>query len=288
MQVIWYAVFFAVFAWLAVTIKSGRKLIAVVLSGALVMTLVGLPQPAHAQSGVLAGIQAVLGVINGTIRTALGSIKTVQSAVNDLQQVSAWPQHQISQAKAQVTQMIGQYRTPMTSIFRLNLSSATLPTSQAFEAVIRDHQVSNFSALNTTFGNTYGLIPAATAANPTDRAMSDMDDALALNSLKLLKASDQATDIQLQTADLIENAASQAAPGSAPFLTAAAVVSAIHSQALMQKMLAAELRQEAAQLAHRNTLRKENAANTTQLRGILVNLLQRQSAGRNRRNETNE
>lgn len=276
MQVIWYAVFFAALAWLAVTIKSGRKLIAVVLSGALLMTLVGLPQPAHAQSGILGGIQAVLSVINGAIQTALGSINTVRTAANNLQQVIAWPQHQINQAKAQVTQMIGQYRTLMTSIFRVNLTSATLPSPQAFEAVIRDHQVNNFSALNTTFGNTYGLIPAATAANPTDRAMSDMDDALALNSLKLLKASDQATDIQLQSADLIENAASQAAPGSAPFLTATAVVSAIHSQALMQKVLAAELRQEAAQLAHRNTLRKENAANTTQLRGILVNLLQRQ------------
>jgi hypothetical protein len=276
MQVIWYAVFFAAFACLVVTIKSGRKLIAVVLSGALVMTLVGLPQPAHAQSGVLGGIQAVLSVINGAIQTALGSVNTVRTAVNNLQQVIAWPQQQINQAKAQVTQMIGQYRTLMTSIFRVNLTSATLPSPQAFEAVIRDHQVNNFSALNATFGNTYGLIPAATSANPTDRAMSDMDDALALNSLKLLKASDQATDIQLQSADLIENAASQAAPGSAPFLTATAVVSAIHSQALMQKMLAAELRQEAAQLAHRNTLRKENAANTTQLRGILVNLLQRQ------------
>jgi len=41
-------------------------------------------------------------------------------------------------------------------------------------------------------------------------------------------------------------------------------------------MLAAELRQEAARLAHRNTLRKENATKTTELRGILVNLLQHQ------------
>lgn len=276
MQLVLYTVFFATFTWLIVTIKSPRKLTAVVLTGTLIMMLLGVPQPAYAQSGVLSGIQAVLSAINGVIQSALGAINTVRTAVNNLQQVVVWPQQLINQAKAQVTQMIGQYRTLMTSIFRVNLSSATLPSPQAFEAVIRDHQVNNFSALNATFGNTYGLIPTATAANSTDRAMSDMDDALALNSLKLLKASDQATDIQLQSADLIENAASQAAPGSAPFLSATAVVSAIHSQALMQKMLAAELRQEAAQLAHRNTLRKENATNTTQLRGILVNLLQRQ------------
>ncbi len=276
MQLILYLAFFAAFTWLVVRVRSGRKLTAVVLTGVLVMTLVGVPQPAHAQSGILSGIQAVLSAINGVIQTALGAINTARTAVNNLHQAVVWPQQLINQAKAQVTQMVGQYRTPMSNIFRVNLASATLPTPQAFEAALRDHQVNNFASLSSSFGNTYGLVPVVTAANPTDRALSDMDDALALDNLKMLKASDQAIDIQLQSADSVENAAGQAAPGSAPFLTATAIVSSIHSQALSQKMLAAELRQEAARLAHRNTLRKENATNTTQLRGVLVNLLQHQ------------
>lgn len=275
MQVIVYGVFFATFACLMVMIKSRRKLVAVTLTAVMVTTLVGAP-PARAQSGILSGIQAILNVINGIIQTALTSINTVRATLGNLEQVVIWPQQLINQAKAQVMQMIGQYRSLMTNIFHVNLKSATLPAPQAFEAVIRNHQVNDFSGLTATFGNTYGVIPAFTAANPTDRAMSDMDDALALDNLKLLKASDQATDVELQSADSVENAASQAAPGSAPFLTAAAIVSGIHSQALSQKMLAAELRQEAARLAHRNTLSKENASNTTQLRGVLVNLLQHQ------------
>lgn len=276
MQVIVYGVFFATFACLMVMIKSRRKLVAVTLTAVMVTTLVGAPPPARAQSGILSGIQAILNVINGIIQTALTSINTVRATLGNLEQVVIWPQQLINQAKAQVMQMIGQYRSLMTNIFHVNLKSATLPAPQAFEAVIRNHQVNDFSGLTATFGNTYGVIPAFTAANPTDRAMSDMDDALALDNLKLLKASDQATDVELQSADSVENAASQAAPGSAPFLTAAAIVSGIHSQALSQKMLAAELRQEAARLAHRNTLSKENASNTTQLRGVLVNLLQHQ------------
>lgn len=276
MQVIVYGVFFATFACLMVMIKSRRKLVAVTVTAVMVTTLVGAPPPARAQSGILSGIQAILNVINGIIQTALTSINTVRATLGNLEQVVIWPQQLINQAKAQVMQMIGQYRSLMTNIFHVNLKSATLPAPQAFEAVIRNHQVNDFSGLTATFGNTYGVIPAFTAANPTDRAMSDMDDALALDNLKLLKASDQATDVELQSADSVENAASQAAPGSAPFLTAAAIVSGIHSQALSQKMLAAELRQEAARLAHRNTLSKENASNTTQLRGVLVNLLQHQ------------
>ena len=276
MQIIAYALFFTALVWLLVKVKSRKKLIALTLAGVMAMTLAGAPAPAHAQAGILSGIQAILNLINGMIQTALTSINGVRTALSDLQQLVAWPQQLINQARAQVTQMVGQYRWRMNSIFQLRLNSATRPSPRALESVIRDHQVSDFSGLTSSFGNTYGPIPVSTAANLTDRALSDMDDALTLDNLKTLKASDQATDIELQSADWLENAASQAAPGSAPFVTAAAMVSGIHSEALTQKMLAAELRQEAARLAHRNTLRKANAANTTQLRGVLVNLLEHQ------------
>jgi len=276
MQVLEYAVFFGALTWFVVTVQNRRRLLAVTLAGIMVATLLGAPEPAQAQIGLLQAIQAVLNVINGIIQTALTSINTVRTAMNNLQQLVVWPQQLINQARAQVMQMIGQYRNLMNNIFKIKLNSATLPTPQALEAVIRDHQVNNFPGLTAMFANTYGAIPVVTATNPGDRAMSDMDDALALDNLKTLKAGDQAMDIELQSADAIENSASQAAPGSTPFLTATAITSAVHAQALTQKLLAAELRQEAARIAHRNTLRKENATNTTMLRGVLVNLLQHQ------------
>ena len=276
MQLLVYTTFFAVLSWLVLTIQSRRRLMAVSLAGVMVVTLVGVPQPAQAQVGILGGIEAILNVINGVIQTALTAMNTVRTAMNNLQQLVVWPQPLINQARAQVTQMIGQYRGLMSNIFHIRLNSATLPNPQALEAVIRDHQVNNFPSLTATFTNNYGPIPVTTAASTGDRAMSDMDDALTLDNLKTLKAGDQATDIELESANAIENSSSQAAPGSAPFLTATAITSAIHAQALTQKLLAAELRQEAARLAHRNTLRKENATDTTQLRGLLVNLLQHQ------------
>jgi hypothetical protein len=276
MQVFAYMLLFTTLGWLVVTAENRQRLVAATLAGVMVVTLVGAPQPAQAQLGILGAIQAVLNVINGVIQTALNEINAVRTAMNNLQQLVVWPQQLINQARAQVTQMIGQYRNLMTNIFHIKLNSATLPNPQALEAVIRDHQVGNFPALTAMFTNNYGPIPVATAANAGDRAMSDMDDALALDNLKTLKAGDQATDIELQAADALENSSSQAAPGSTPFLTATAITSAIHAQALTQKLLAAELRQEAARIAHRNTLRKENANNTTQLRGVLVNLLQHQ------------
>jgi len=278
MPIISYALFFTGLLWLVLIAKSRRKLVAGAVICAVVLTLVEARQPAYAQAptGILGGVQAVLTVINGLIQTALNSIQRARTALNNLQQITVWPQLSINQARAQITTMIGQYRNLMTSIMQMNLRSATLPVPQSFETIVRDHQVSNFSSLTSAYSNTYGFVPVATGANGTDRAVSDMDDALALDSLKLLKASDQAADVEVQSADSIENAAGQLAPGSVSFVTATAIVWGISAQALTQKMVAAELRQEAARLAHENTLRKENASNTTQLRGVLVNLLQHQ------------
>ena len=274
MQVVMYMAFFTTLAWLIMTVQNHRRLMAVTLAGVVVMTLVGAPQPAQAQVGILKAIQAVLDLINGVIHTALTAINTVRTEGNNLERVVVWPQQLVDQARAQVTQMIGQYRNLMGKIFKTKLNSATLPAPQALEAIIRDHQVGNFPTLSAMFTNNYGPVPVATATSAQNRAMSDMDDALVLDNLKTLKAGDQATDIELQAGDKIENSSGQAAPGSAPLLTATAITAAINAQALTQKLLAAELRQEAARIAHRNTLHKENATNTTELRGVLVNLLQ--------------
>ncbi len=267
-------VFFLLFSWFMVKARTRRHVLALALAGTTVAVLVAPPR-AQAQGGLLGAIQAVLNVINGVIQTALSSINSVRTAISNFYQSVTWPIQLINQARAQVTQMIAQYRNLMQGILNINLSSATLPATQQLEQIMRDQQTGDFGTLTTDYGNAYGPVPAATAASAPDRAMTDMDDALALDNLKTLKETDEAGNLTLQAADQLENASSQAAPGSAPFLTASAVVASIHSQAVTQKMLAAELRQEAARLAHENALRKHGATSTGQLGGQIINLLKR-------------
>lgn len=269
-----FALFSMTVTWFMVTANSRRRLMTVTVAGVLVSALLIAPPAAEAQGGLVQAIQAVLNVINGVIQSALNAINTVRAAISNLYQNLIWPVQLINQARAQIVQMIGQYRSLMAGILAINLNSATLPTPQSLESVMRDHRVNNFSTLTQSFANTYGAIPTSVDASQADRDMSDMDDALTLDSLKSLKASDNATDLELQAANSIETSASQAAPGSAPFVTASAVASTVRSQALTQKMLAAELRQEAAHIAHRNGFRKRGATFTTQLRGLMINLLQ--------------
>lgn len=264
----------ALFSYGMVRAKSRRQVLALTLAGVLAVALIG-PPPAQAQGSLVAAIQSVLNVINGLIKTALNSINSVRTAVSNFYQQVTWPVALIHQSKAMVTQMIGQYRSLMQSIFNINLRSATLPNPTTLENVMRNHQTNDFSQLTITFGKTYGALPTATAAGPADRTMMDMDDALALDNLKTLKESDAADDLTLRVANNIENGASQAAPGSAPFLTASAVAASLESQALTQKMLAAELREEAAHLAHENALRKRGAAMTGDVNAEILKLLKR-------------
>lgn len=265
---------FVTFSCGIVFARTRRQVLALTLAGALAVALLG-PPPVQAQGSLVTAIQSVLNVINGLIKTALNSINSIQTAVSNLYQQATWPVALINQAKATVTQMIGQYRGLMQSIFRIDLKSATLQNPTALETVMRNHQTSDFTSLTNSFGNTYGAVPTAATVSSADRTMMDMDDALALDNLKTLKESDAADDLTLQAAGNIEDAASQAAPGSAPFLTATAVVASIQSQALTQKMLAAELRQEAARLAHENALRKRGATLTGGVNTQILNLLQR-------------
>jgi len=269
-----FGLVFVLFSYSMVVAKTRRQVLAVTLAGVLAVALVS-PPSAQAQGSLVAAIQSVLNVINGLIKTALDSINAVRTAISNFYQQVTWPVALINQAKTMVTQMISQYRSLMQSIFNINLKSATLPSPAALENVMRNHQINDFTSLASSFGNVYGSVPTATAASPADRTMMDMDDALAVDNLKTLKESDAADDLTLQEANDIENAAGQAAPGSAPFLTATAVVASIESQALTQKMLAAELRQEAARLAHENALRKRGAKFTGDVNTQILNLLKR-------------
>lgn len=269
-----FGLVFGLFSYSMAIAKTRRQVLALTLAGVLAVALVS-PPPAQAQGSLVAAIQSVLNVINGLIKTALNAINAVRTAIRNFYQQVAWPVARINQAKAMVTQMIGQYRSLMQSIFNINLNSATLPNPAALEGVMRNHQINDFASLSSSFQSMYGSVPTATAASPADRTMMDMDDALAVDNLKTLKESDAADDLTLEEANNIENAASQAAPGSAPFLTATAVAASIESQALTQKMLAAELRQEAARLAHENALRKRGATMTGDVNTQILNLLRR-------------
>ena len=70
--------------------KSWRRLIGVALIATLVVSMV-FPSNVHAQFGLLGGIQNIINIINGAIRSALNAIGAVSRAIEALHQEIVWP-----------------------------------------------------------------------------------------------------------------------------------------------------------------------------------------------------
>lgn len=256
-----------------------RRVVAVSVIACLTMLAVA-PAPVQGQLCLPCVIQAVLDTINGVIGHWLNLIIGILTNIRNFYQQTVWPINLINQAKAQITAMIAQFRGLMQGIFSINPHTATLPNPVALENIIRNRQTGDLGSVGQLYVNTFRPVPQAGLIAPQDRDMTDMDDAMAQDNLKTLKMSDQAQDLMLQAADQIENLAgdpdiNDMAPGSAPFLTASAVVASVKSEAIMQKMLAAAMRQEAVRIAHDNALRKRRSALAVQLQNDMTNILQR-------------
>lgn len=251
-----------------------RRVVALTLVGALALTVVA--PPARAQIGigaVIAAATAVVKLINNVIggllnavRGTIGSINSVLTQFDNLWEQVVYPLQLINRARALVSSMIGQYRGVLTALLQMNVSSAQLPNPVALESVMRDRSAGDFPQLTNAFGQTYRAIPQATDAHPMERDLADIDDALAMENLKTLKASDAMVDQMMNAADSIEDEGVNMAPGSAPYLAGAGMIASVKSQAMMQRMIAAAIREEAARVAHDNTIRKRNATFSAQFR----------------------
>ena len=262
-------------------VGRGRSTIAVLLVMLIGFGLVA-PRPAVAQIGalgvaaaaaaVVALITNTIGALFGTANGLLGSINNFLQALVNLWENIVYPIALINQTRMLVTQLIAQFRGLITAIDNINVRSATLPNPSAFEAIMRNGSIADFGQFNQTYRTTYQQVPPVTDIDPGDRQRVDMSDALAMDTLKTLKASDAVVNQTLQASQIIEDEAAQAAPGSAAYLAGAGMVAAVENQAMMQRMLAAELREEAAILAHTNAIRKRQADMANQFGQNITNL----------------
>jgi hypothetical protein len=264
--------FTTLFAFLLVT--RVRRTIALTLVGVMALTMVA--PPARAQLGigvVIAAATAVVNLITNTIggllnavRNTIGSINGVLTQFDRLWEQVVYPLNLINQARALVSSMIAQYRGLLSALLRVNVASAQLPNPVALETIVRNRSTADYGQLTTAYAQTYRTIPQPTYASPMERDLADIDDATALANLKTLKASDAMVDQMMNAANLIEDEGLNLAPGSASYLAGAGMIASVKSQAMMQRMIAAAIRQEAARVAHDNTIRKRNAMFGAQFR----------------------
>jgi hypothetical protein len=229
------------------------------------------PTFAHAQFGSL--FSSIFGSIQNDMGKSLSTINQLRQQTQQLYQTTMWPLAAINQVRGFVSNSISTYRNALSQMFKAPTASATLAGPQQFESLLHSRLTTQIPPLQSNFTSTFGAIPAANTASPQDRVLIDIDDALAQQNLKTTVISDQASDLILQTADQMENQVALSTPGSNPYLTAQGQVVILRGQAYMQKMLAAELRQEAGRIAHDNALAKRRSTAAGGIGGLISGAL---------------
>ena len=277
-------------AFLFVTSKPGAtKAMVCGLALTLAFAMVA-PQPALAQVNPFGGITGlfntvnqvannILSFINNTMRPLLEGIQSAAQALRsfldqlrNLWEQIVWPISEINRARALAQQLIGTFRGLLNSLYSIGVNSAQLPNPSRLEDLMRNRQIGDHGQLVAAYQQTFGTLPTPADVHVEERNLIDVDDALAIDQLMTLKMGDAAADRVLQAAEAIEDEATRMAPGTAAMVSAAAYIASVQSQAHMQKMIAGQMRQEAARLAHDTMLLKRGAVFTRESRTKVTEL----------------
>lgn len=185
-----------------------------------------------------------------------------------------YPLAAINQAKTSVTQFENQFNQ-ISSMYRVNVASATLPQSQGLESLLLSRNAANVPNLSGQFQNVYGVVMPQNAASPAVRTMTDMTDAQAQDAMKRAIEIDALADAELQEANQLGQQIEQAAPGSAPILEAEADVLVVRANAYTQAALAELMRTRGIDLANQSARAKlatiDNTTNNSLINGALTN-----------------
>lgn len=253
---------------------TGKRMLAF----CLIATVLLMPVAARADvAEIILLLRTITTTLQNSVGQVLSGIQSINTTVRDFEQQVVWPATLINQTKAFVGQVRSQFTSLAGQINSISTSSANLVNPSRLEALLRSRQAGNVGQISASYTQVYQALPQPNQATDAQRNLMDVDDALALGALKTATVSDQASEQMLSVADVLEQQAAVSAPGSASILTAQAQAANLQSQAMLQKMLAAELRQEAVRLAHTNALRKQSSDANRDLRNNMQQILSRPS-----------
>lgn len=243
------------------------------LVAAISLFLISSNTRADGIGDILSLFHTITSTLQGPIGDVLTEMRKVSAAVNNFRQQVLWPLAMINQTRAFVSATRAHYTGLISQIEGIKNNSATLGLPVQLESMFRSAQSGSLAQLSSIYTQVYQPLALAGTAQPAQRNLMDIDDAMSMDALKTAMVSDQTTEGMLTLADSLEQQAMSAAPGSASMVTAQARVADLESQAQLAKMLAAQLREEATKLAHQNALLKQRSVATQNLQNQIQHVL---------------
>ena len=236
--------------------------------------LVIVPRRANGQFGIdtaalLAELAKMQSFMNQYMATPLKDINTAEQTTMKYEQQVMYPIAAINQAKSTVLQFESRF-TQMSNMFRtVNVSSATLPQSQALETTLLSRNAGNIGTVSPQFQSVYGVVMGQNNASPAVRNMTDLTDAQAQDAMKRAIEIDALADAELNQADQMGQQISAAAPGSAPILEAEADIWVVRANAYTQAALAELMRTRGIDIANQSKLSKLATTNNLGNNGFI-------------------
>jgi hypothetical protein len=238
-----------------------------------------LPTRANGQFGIdtaaiLAALSKMQSLMSTYIAAPLRTINQYEQSIVKYEQEVMYPLVAINQAKTSVMQFENQFNQ-VSGMFRINVSSATLPQSQTLESLLLSRNAANVPNISGQFQNVYGVVMPQNASSPQVRTITDMTDAQAQDAMKRAIEIDALADAELSEANQMGQQITQAAPGSAPILEAEADVWVVRANAYTQAALAELMRTRGIDLANQSGKTKlatsDNTTNNGLINGALTN-----------------
>ena len=103
----------------------------------------------------------------------------------------------------------------MSQIEGIKNNSATLALPMQLESVFRSAQLGSMGQIPSIYTQIYQPVALSGSAQPAQRNLMDIDDAMLMDLLKTAMVSDQTSQSMLTAGDFLEQQAMTAAPGSA-------------------------------------------------------------------------
>jgi hypothetical protein len=246
----------------------------------LLLAVLFLPKAARGQFGVdiaaiLAGLSKIESLMSSYVAAPLKTINQAQQSIASYEQEVVYPITAINQAKNSVSQFESQF-TQIGSMFRVKVSSATLPQSQSLESLLLSRNANDVPSVSSQFQNVYGVVMAQNAASSQVRNMTDTTDAQAQDAMKRAIEIDALADAELAQADKMGQQIALAAPGSAPILEAEADVWLVRANAYTQAALSELMRTRGIDLANQSKLAKLAASDNASTNGLVTGSLTHQ------------
>jgi hypothetical protein len=241
----------------------------------LTLCLIAPAVRADGVGDILSLFQNITHTLQGPIGGVLNEMQKLNVAINNFRQQIIWPLSLISQTRSFLSATRARYTGLMSQIEGIKNTSATLALPIELESLFRSAQAGTITQIPTIYMKVYQPVSQTGMAQPLQRNLMDMDDAMAMDSLKTAMVSDQNTQGMLALADSLEQQAIGAAPGTAAMITAQARVADLETQAQLAKMLAAQLREEGTKLAHQNAVLKQSSVSTQNLQNRIQQVLAR-------------